>query len=96
VVQIIEDQQSAAGAKCIRFRPYESKRYPGVISAHWQHAMEPADAKGPAPIPGDTPGTPVHVEFMRAVQVAHDDSIPLVWIDDPKDRIIEKVSRGTG
>lgn len=83
MIQIIEDQQSAAGAKCIRFRPYESKRYPGVIAAHWQHAMEPADAKGPAPIPGDTPGTPVHIEYMRAVQVAHYDGVPFIWIDDP-------------
>jgi hypothetical protein len=83
MVQIIEDQQNAVGGECIRFRPYESKRYPGVIAANWQHTPEPASAKGPAPVPQDTPGTRVDIEFMRAVEVAYQDGVPFVWIDDP-------------
>ena len=55
--------------------------------------MEPVDAKGPAPIPGDTPGTPVHVEFMRAVKVAHDDSAPFVWIDDREGLFLPLIAR---
>jgi hypothetical protein len=83
MVQIIEHEQHAGGAKCIRFRPYRSKRRQNVILAHWQHAMEPVDPKGPAPIPGHTLGTPVDIELIRAMDVAHEDGIPFVWIDDP-------------
>jgi hypothetical protein len=92
VVEIIENQQDAGGAERIRFRPYRSPRRPDVILASWQHVMEPDGPKGPASIPGQQLGTPVEIEFERAVSTAHQDGIPFVWIDDP-DRLFPSSAR---
>ena len=83
MVQIIENEQGAGGAKCIKFHVYQSKTRPGVILANWLHAGESVRPKGPAPIDCSQLGTPVELEFMRAVTVAHQDGTPFVWVDDP-------------
>jgi hypothetical protein len=83
VPTIIENEQAAGGAKCIRFHVYPSPRRPGVILANWQHGSQPAGPKAPAPIDGNQLGTPVEIEFQRAVTVAHQDGVPFVWVDDP-------------
>jgi hypothetical protein len=43
----------------------------------------PVDAKGSALVPGHILGTPVEIEFERAVTAAHENGIPFVWVDDP-------------
>jgi hypothetical protein len=83
VPTIIEDEQHAGGAECIRFHVYPSTTRPGVILASWRHAGEPVGPKGPAPIADSQLGTPVEIEFVRAVTVAHQDGVLFVWVDDP-------------
>ena len=83
VPAIIENEQAAGGAKCIRFHVYPSPRRPGVILGSWQHAGEPVGPKGPAPIDHSQLGTSVDIEFQRAVTVAHQGGVPFVWVDDP-------------
>jgi hypothetical protein len=83
VVQIIENEEEAGGAKFIRFRVHPSKRTPGEVLGSWQHAMEPTYPKGPAAVLGNKLGTPAVIEFQNAVAAAHEDGIPFVWIDDP-------------
>jgi hypothetical protein len=83
VVEIIEDEKDA-GAECIKFTPYRSKKRQGVTLARWQHPMELADRKGAVPLPGDKLGTLAVIEFQRAVTEAHEHGIRFVWIDDPE------------
>jgi hypothetical protein len=83
VPAIIENEQAAGGAQCIRFHVYPSPTRPGVILGSWQHAGEPVGPKGPAPIDGNLLGATVDIEFQRAVTVAHQDGVPFVWVDDP-------------
>jgi hypothetical protein len=83
VVQIIENEKDARGFEHIRFRPYRSPRNPDLILANWQYAGQPVAPKGPAPIDGHQLGTPVHIEFCRAVTTAHENGVPFVWVDDP-------------
>jgi hypothetical protein len=83
MVQIIENEQDAGGAACIRFQVYPSKLRPGVISARWLPVGDRVAPKGPAPIDSSQLGTPVEIEFVRAVKVAHQDGTPFVWVDDP-------------
>jgi hypothetical protein len=83
VPAIIENEQAAGGAKCIRFQVYPSKLRPGVISARWLPVGERVAPKGPAPVDGGQLGTPVHIEFTRAVTAAREDGVPFVWVDDP-------------
>ena len=83
MVQIIEDEQDAGGAECIRFRPYRSKRAPGEIVARWQLSQRLPEPKGAVQMTRDALDTPLRIKFMGAVELAHHDGIPLIWIDDP-------------
>jgi hypothetical protein len=83
VPTIIENEQAAEGAKCIKFSVYRSPTRPDVILANWLHAGQPVGPKGPAPIDVSQLGTPVEIEFTRAVTAAHQDGVPFVWVDDP-------------
>jgi hypothetical protein len=82
MVQIIEDQQSAAGADLIRFHPYLGQRT-GQILASWQYHVEPNDPKGPASVLSEVLSTPIDIEFCRALTVADHYGVPFIWIDDP-------------
>jgi hypothetical protein len=82
MVQIIEDKESAGGADLIRFHPYQGQRT-GQILASWQYHVEPSNPKGPASIPGHMLGTPIDIEFCRALSVADYYGVPFIWVDDP-------------
>jgi hypothetical protein len=45
--------------------------------------MEPFHTKGAIAITGSLLGTPVEIEFQRAVTYAHEHGIRFVWINDP-------------
>jgi|GraSoiStandDraft_14_1057315.scaffolds.fasta_scaffold676101_2 hypothetical protein len=83
VPAIIENEQAAGGAQCIKFSVYQSPTRPGVILASWLHAGQPVSPKGPAPVDSSQLGIPVEIEFERAVTVAYQDGVPFVWVDDP-------------
>ncbi|SRR6266496_810315 len=86
MVQIIENQQDAGEAECIKFRVYRSPNpnTPDLILGGWQHSTEePVYPKGATAIGGNHLGTPVENEYLNVVSYAHEHSIPFVWIDDP-------------
>ena len=86
MVQIIEKQQDAGGAECIKFRVYRSQNpdTPDLILGGWQHSTEePAYPKGALAVAGNQLGTPVETEYLRVVSYAHEHGIPFVWVDDP-------------
>jgi hypothetical protein len=83
VPTIVETEQAAGGAKCIKFSVYRSPTKPDLILANWLHAGQPAGPKGLVPIDVSRLGTPVEIEFQHAVTVAHQDGVPFVWVDDP-------------
>jgi hypothetical protein len=61
VPTIIENEQAAGGAKCIKFSVYRSSIRPDVILANWQHGSQPAGPKAPAPIDGNRVMKPVNM-----------------------------------
>ena len=84
MVQVIEEEQDAGGAECINFSVYRSPTTPDRVLANWQHAeMEPFHPKGAIAIASSLLGTPVEIEFQRAVTYAHEHGIPFVWVNDP-------------
>jgi len=74
VVDRLED------AGVIRFRVYRSPRDSNLILASWQHA---ADENGMGSIGQSQLGTPVEIEYQRAIREAAEYGVPFVWVDDP-------------
>jgi hypothetical protein len=75
MVQVI-DRLEEAGV--IRFRVHRSFRDPNLILGSWQHAV---DEHGMGSI-GQSPGSPVEIEYQRAFNEAAQYGVPFVWVDD--------------
>jgi hypothetical protein len=89
MVQIIEKQQDAEGAECIKFRVYRSQNpnTPDLILGEWQHATEepnPGNPKGALGIANSQLGTPVGIEYEHVKTHADKHGVPFVWVDDPQ------------
>lgn len=80
MVQIIEERQDGGGDDCIEFNVYRSPINSDRILARWQHAKDEGHAVA---IASEVLGTPVDIEFRRAVAYASDYGIPHIWVNDP-------------
>ena len=83
MIKIIEKEQDAGVAdRRIQGLPEPDKFRSNSRRLAARHD-EPAYPKGIIGIATSTLGTPVEIEFQRAVTHAHQHGVPFVWVDDP-------------
>jgi len=80
VVAVIDEKESAGGARCIEFEVYRGPTDPDRILGRWRFAV--GDPSGTV-IDESRPGTPVETEFRHVVDCADQHGIPFVWVNDP-------------
>ena len=85
MLQVIEKQEDAGKAECIKFRVYPSPNRHNFILGEWTHTTEKsAYPKGALAIASSQLGTSVEIEYQHVMAYAHENGIPFVWVDDPR------------
>jgi hypothetical protein len=80
VVAVIEERESAGGARCIEFKVYRSSADPNRILGRWRLA---AGGPNETVIDENRQDTAVVTEFRHVVDCADQHGIPFVWVNDP-------------
>jgi hypothetical protein len=85
VIQVIERKEDAGTDPCIELSVYRSPANPDRILGQWQHSesMQGGD-KGLIAINQSQLGTPIEIEFQRALDCGHRCGVPFLWVNDPQ------------